>query len=193
MQEEPSFSSNLLSKLYAPNKNIAIVSIDEKKMDLIEREKSKLEKSKMDYFHVETTWKRTTNPDDGKIRKQAFVMFGISLQQALELGKELEQNSIIYKDGQAYCEVATKDFVCTKDGKQYSRGTTISRYDIFSNPPLDIKLVVEILSKKKGQQTIDSSDCILDDIAKIDSCKHIPEIVKFNPLRFVKNFFAKKS
>lgn len=81
--------------------------------------------------------------------ERSLMIYGISLDDAMNLGKEFQQSSIIYKNATKYTEVCTTDFV-DYEGNEYKCGNIVRVFNVSNKIPLNIQDAKDIFEKCKG-------------------------------------------
>ena len=76
--------------------------------------------------------------------EQSLLIPNISKEDALKLGKQFEQSSVIVKDGEK-C-----DEICTKPFEKYSENEVVRSFNLSGDNVLNIKDAEEIFAKRKG-------------------------------------------
>ena len=139
-------STNNLYKRLTDEKTCAIISPyrgensdkeNKQKMALL---KSEVRKLKLGFNQFISRW-----VEDGEaFDEQSLMIPNITEQQAIKLGKEFNQSSIIFKDKESCREICTTDF------EKYHAGEIVRVFYNTGNHILNIEEAKEIFSKRKG-------------------------------------------
>lgn len=84
--------------------------------------------------------------------ERSLMIYGISLKDAVDFGKELQQSSIIYKSKDKCAEVCTIEFV-DFDGVKHKEREVVRKFNIRGTSPLNLEDAKNIFEKRKGGPT----------------------------------------
>jgi hypothetical protein len=150
-------SLNRILNHFQDESNLAIISIyrtersEKENRQLLQELKQKIRQ--LGYGFTELLSRLTeTNEETCEILNldERFLMiYGTSLDDAINIGKEFQQPSIIYKNATKCVEVCTIDFI-DYGGNEYKCGNIIHVFNISNKTPLNIQDVKDIFEKRKG-------------------------------------------
>jgi hypothetical protein len=96
-------------------------------------------------------WTATDN-DTNKVvtsDERSLMIYGISLKDAMELGKKYEQDSIIFKSKDQCAEVCTTPFM-DYEGKEHKFDDVVRLFDVKSKTPLNLDMAKDIFENRIG-------------------------------------------
>lgn len=149
------FSTTRLLQHFQDSKTLAIISPYRVENSKFENEmnlrelKKKVRAMDLGYSELLSKWAEK-DPETGKIEmsdERALMIYGISYKDAMKIGDDYLQASIIFKDASKCAEVCVRPFV-DASGKQHAPGKVIRTFDVKSNPVLNAELAKEIFSNR---------------------------------------------
>lgn len=151
-------STNRILNHLQDESNLAIISTyrterseSENKKFLSNLKKQLTSKLKLGFTELISRWTET-DEETGEILnsdERSLMIYGISLDDAMNLGKEFQQSSIIYKNATKCAEVCTTDFV-DYEGNEYKCGNIVRVFNVSNKTPLNIQDAKDIFEKRKG-------------------------------------------
>lgn len=81
--------------------------------------------------------------------KRSLMIYGISLEDAIKFGQELQQSSIIYKNADKCAEVCTTEFI-DYDDTEHKVGNIVRTFNVLGSTPLNLQDAKDIFEKRKG-------------------------------------------
>ena len=106
---------------------------------------------KLGYGFIEFKARWAEKDENGNIiisDEYSLLIPKISKDEAMRLGADYEQSSIIYSDGASCEEICTTPFV-SWDDKEYNKGDVVRTFNINSNTPLNVELAKDIFANRK--------------------------------------------
>lgn len=149
-------STSRLLKHLSDNKTLAIISTyrtertEKENLKLLKELKHTVIKMKLGFTEFIARWVETD--DDGNSDssdERSLMIYGITLDQAIELGKQYDQSSIIFKFAEKCAEVCTVPFT-DYEGKKHEEGSIVRVFNTHSDKPLNIEQAKAIFNKKLG-------------------------------------------
>ena len=151
-------STNRLLKHFQDENTFAIISTyrterteAENKKLLLEL-KTKIKKMKLGFTELLSKWVEK-DPETNKTvssDERSLMIYSISLNDAIKLGKEYDQSSIIYKNKEKCAEICTVGFE-DFNGKKHDVGNVVRTFKTNdSKTPLNLNIAKEIFSDRLG-------------------------------------------
>lgn len=81
--------------------------------------------------------------------ERSLMIYGISLEDAIKFGQELQQSSIIYKNADKCAEVCTTEFI-DYDDTEHKVGNIVRTFNVLGSTPLNLQDAKDIFEKRKG-------------------------------------------
>lgn len=167
------------------DKDWAIISPYRSNMSKSENEKrmkdlkSKIKKLGYGYTELKSTWSET-DKETGEVsssNEYSLLISGIGKKEAMGLGMEFEQSSIVVKDGDNVTEICTTPFK-TYDGKNMNIGDIVRTFNSRGNHVLNIDTAEKVVSKEEsgfvsiptqgGSRPFSLSESILESIEEVE-------------------------
>lgn len=149
-------STSRLLKHLSDSKTLAIISTyrternEQENRKLLNELKNTVRKMKLGFTEFIARWVETD--DDGNSEssdERSLMIYGITLDQAIELGKQYDQSSIIFKSSEKCAEVCTVPFT-DYAGKEHDVGSIVRVFNMHSDKPLNIDQAKDIFGKRLG-------------------------------------------
>lgn len=141
--------------------------------------KSKIKGLGYGYTELKSTWSEK-NKETGEVNSSneySLLIFGIGKKEAMKLGTEFEQSSIVVKDGDVVEEICTTPFT-TYDGKNVGIGDTVRKFNAEGNHVLNIDRAEKIVSGEDsgfvstptqgGSRPFSLSESILESVDEVE-------------------------
>ena len=113
--------------------------------------KSEIKRIGYGYTELKSTWAETDSKTGGVTHSNEYslLIYGINKREAVKLGTEFEQSSIIIKEGDTVAEICTTPFQ-TYDGRNVDIGDTVRTFNNKGSHVLNIDTAEKIVSRKEG-------------------------------------------
>lgn len=151
------YASGFLSR-FASGETMAVVSAASKLEQTSGREsaatlrnlKASVRALGLGYAELKSSWTRTG--EDGKLEvldERSLAVYGLSLEKALEFGKELGLASVVFKNSERCVEACSSEFA-DASGKNYRPGDVVQ---VFNRSGDDaVSLARDVFEQRRGTQ-----------------------------------------
>lgn len=133
------------------------------------------------YTELKSVWSET-DKETGSIARSneyALLIYGINKEEAMKLGKNFDQSSIIIKEGNTVTEYCTKPFE-SYDGRNVKEGEAVRTFNIDGKEVLNINMANEIITGKEtgavsvptqgnGKPFTLASESLLESVYEVES------------------------
>ena len=149
-------SSSVIAS-FNDDSSLAIVSTfrtertEKENLQLLNKFKQLVRAKNLGFTELKSRWAEM-NPDGSQnvSDERSLIVYGLSLDTALEFGKMFQQASIIFKDKDKCAEVCTTPFVDWK-GVSHTVGSIVQTLNLKStSTPFNINDARDIFEKRKG-------------------------------------------
>ena len=112
--------------------------------------KAYVKKKGYGYTELKSVWSET-NPKTGEVthdNEYSLLIYNMGRKEAMKLGADYNQSSVIVKEGDTISEICTTPFE-TSDGKNASVGEVVRTFNVDGDKVLNIETANAILSGEK--------------------------------------------
>lgn len=149
-------STNRILRHFTDDSTLAIISTyrteltDSENRRLLSKLKSWARMHKLGFTELKSRLVEQ-NPDKSldSSDERSLIIYWISLDDAIRLGGEYQQSSIIYKDKDRCAEVCTTAFT-DYEGKAHKVGNVVRTFNVGGSRPFNLADAEEIFGKRKG-------------------------------------------
>lgn len=150
-------TTNRILKHLQDDEPLAIISVfrtensPNENMKLHKAFKNRVKSMKLGFSELASKWVET-DPDTNETissDERSLMIYRISLNDAMDLGEEYSQSSIIFKDANRCAEVCTRDFV-DANGKKHQVGNIVRVFKTKSSSPLNLDDAKKIFDGRMG-------------------------------------------
>lgn len=150
-------TTNRILKHFQDISSLAIVSAfrsentAKENMSLHKKLKNEVKKMGFGFSELVSKWSET-DPDTNEVissDERSLMVYGIPLNDAMQIGISNGQSSIIYKDANRCAEVCTTEFI-DYAGKKHKVGSIVRKFNLHSKSPLNLDDAKEIFKGRLG-------------------------------------------
>lgn len=150
-------STNRILKHFQDKTNLAIISsyrterTEHQNRNLLNKLKQNIRKLNLGFSELISRWSEV-DPETNNIvnsDERSLMIYGISLEDAIKFGQELQQSSIIYKNADKCAEVCTTEFI-DYDDTEHKVGNIVRTFNVLGSTPLNLQDAKDIFEKRKG-------------------------------------------
>lgn len=150
-------STNRILKHFQDDSCLAIISsyrterTEQENRKLLNKLKQEVKSLKLGFSELISRWSEIDSETKEVISsdERSLMIYGISLEDAIKFGQELQQSSIIYKNADKCAEVCTTEFI-DYDGKEHKVGNIVRTFNVSSSTPMNLQDAKDIFEKRKG-------------------------------------------
>lgn len=148
-------STSRLLKHLSDNKTLAIISTyrtertEAENRSLLGKLKRDVRSMGLGFTEFIARWVQDNDGETEASDERSLMIYGISLDKAIELGQEYEQSSIIFKSSDKCAEVCTTAFT-DYEGVSHTVGNIVRTFNMNSDRPLNIDQAKAIFSQRMG-------------------------------------------
>lgn len=151
-------STSRLLKHLADDNSLAMISTyrtertEKENLRLLKELKNTVRSMKLRFSEFVARWVETDleNPQNTITSdERSLMIYNISMNDAIELGKKYDQSSIIFKAKDKCAEICTVPFT-DWEGNEHKEGQVVRVFNIKTSKPLNINIAKAIFEKRLG-------------------------------------------